>query len=139
MFLKKRADAELGGEALRQRVLRAHRLLEVIEAELGHEHRVRQVEEGAQGQPRIAPVRLVQRGQQDGDCFRVVRRQVLVQGARDVFAAWHQGQGVIPLERIGDKLARFKRRIHGGDHARDGFGHVGAVLVDERLGHGLSP
>jgi hypothetical protein len=38
-------DAELGGEPLGQGVLRAHRLVEVIEAELGDEADVRQVEE----------------------------------------------------------------------------------------------
>ncbi|MCU0759678.1 MAG: hypothetical protein MUF07_10870 [Steroidobacteraceae bacterium] len=43
-------QAELGGEALRQFVLRMHRLLEVVEAMVAHEEHVRQVEEPAEAE-----------------------------------------------------------------------------------------
>ena len=44
MFFEKRADAVFGGEALRQRVLRAHRIFKMIESVLRHEEQVRHVQ-----------------------------------------------------------------------------------------------
>ena len=67
MFFEKRADAVFGGEQLRQRVLRAHRILEMIEPVSRHEKQVRHVQKRRHAAGGAMLVRLRRRRQQHVD------------------------------------------------------------------------
>ena len=96
MSLQKGANAELGGKALCQFILRPHRRLEMVEPIVLHEHGVRHIEEG--GHPSVARLFRdvgTERGQEDLDGLFVVIRKMLAQRPCNVPPAGHEFQRFI--------------------------------------------
>ena len=107
----------------------------MVQAELRHEQGMRQVQKRGHAEPGRSAVRLVQRSQQDIDRLGVVLRQVTLQGLRNVFATGHQRQRIVAAQHIAQKFFGIESRMHRSKHARDGFGHVSTVLVDQGFCH----
>ena len=107
----------------------------MVQAELRHEQGMRQVQKRGHAEPGRSAVRLVQRSQQDIDRLGVVLRQVTLQGLRNVFATGHQRQRIVAAQHIAQKFFGIESRMHRSKHARDGFRHVGTVLVDQGFCH----
>ena len=112
-----RPDAGLGAEPLGQLVLRAHRQVEVVEPALGHEQRVRQVEERRHAGPHQLVRRVLrpQRPQQHLDRLGVGGRQVVPQRPGDVPAAVEQLERLQPGDGLLDERPVRKARVHPRD------------------------
>ena len=81
-------------------------------------------------------MRLVYRRKQNAQRLRIVSRQMPLQRAGNVLATRHERQRVIPGQCIVQKCIHRKTRMHRRHHARNGAGHVGAVLGDKGFSHG---
>jgi hypothetical protein len=135
MTLDERADAELGGEALRQFVLRLHRCLEVIESMLGDEHHVRHEQEAAHTLGRAMRMRHARRGEQQTNRLRIVSWQMCVQHPADLPCTFGQRQRFVSGERVAQEGRARKAVVHGHEHVRDRTRHAPNKLVLQGCGH----
>jgi hypothetical protein len=132
-----RADASLGGEALGELDLGVEREVEVVEAALGHEHRVRQIEERLHPRTHelVGRVRGSQRTEEDRDRARIVRGQVGREGVGDPRRPREELQRLEIAGRVAHERALGERGLHLGDRPPDAADQRGREEVLERLGH----
>jgi hypothetical protein len=129
-------DTELGGKALRQFVLRAHRLFKMIEAVRANEQHMRQIKKRCHAVVCAAPRFPTQRIDQDIAGARVVFWQETPQRCRDMPRARHQFAGFVAVKRRSGEAVHVELRMHLRDGLRNAFWHVGAEAVFQRLSHG---
>ena len=94
---QKRPDAELGSEALCQRVLGVHRGFEVRQSVMRHQRGVGQEQESGHRAANVFAVGRVHRVQQDTDGFLKIFRQMATQHMGDMVATWHQLQCLVAV------------------------------------------
>ena len=129
------ADAEFGGEALRQFVLRAHRQFKVLESVRGDVKHMRQVEKRRHAVARIVLQFGSQRVDQNIGGTRVIVGQKAPQCRCNVSRARHQFKRFETVEHRGGEAARIERRMHRRDRCGDAFRHIGAEAVFQRFSH----
>src|SRR5690349_20446074 len=109
MLLQKCANAELRREALCQRMLRAHRLLEVIEPMLGHEDQVWEIEKRRHAETLRFLQRRTKRCEQDVDRHWKLARQMRVHRLRDVVCTLLELERLITFQCGGDECLLVER------------------------------
>ena len=108
VFFEKGADAEFGGEALGELVVAAQGDLGMVEALLGHEEDVGEVEEDAHAVVLAAVEFGAKGGPDDFGCGGEVAGEVDGQLPRDMAAARHEFQSLKAVEGIAEKRLGLK-------------------------------
>lgn len=133
MAFQERADAEFGGEALGQFIMRLQGLLQVLQSEFRNELGVGKVVKNGH----VAGFRArAEGGEEDAEGLGIVPGQMPAQEVSDPEAARHQVQAIV----AGGRLALERSGVEGGMHPPDLFcdaaGNLQAEAVFQGLGHG---